>query len=347
MNSSIKYQTIFYGILMLIVFALSLLIFWPFLVVLVLAAMISVILSPLDQRIRSVVKSSNLSALITILLLIVLIVVPLSFIGNQLINEAQGLYARLSSGSVVSLDYITAKFESVVQRYIPTFTFDAKAYLSGFSSWIVDRLGGIFSGTLDLAVKFMLMLVALFYFLRDGKKFKESILLISPFPEGKDKIVLGSLNEAIRSVMLGSVIIALIQGVLSGLGFYMFGVPNATLWGTVAGIGSLVPGVGTGLVWIPAVIYLFFYGTGIYWILQLVWSVVFVGLIDNFLGPIILNKGINIHPILILFSILGGLQFFGPEGFLLGPLVVSMLFALLRIAQPEEGSAISKKKASK
>ncbi len=344
MNSSIKYQTVFYGILILIVFTLSLLIFWPFLVVLVLAAMLSVILAPVDKQIKSVVKSTNISALITILLLVVLIVVPLSFIGNQIINEAQDLYASLSSGSVVSIDYITDKFEVVVQKYIPSFNFDARTYLTGFSSWIVDRLGGIFSGTLDLAVKFILMLVALFYFLRDGKHFKENILLISPFPEDKDKVVIRSLKEAIRSVMLGSVIIAVIQGVLSGIGFYMFGVPNATLWGTVAGITSLIPGVGTGLVWIPAVIYLFFYGTGIAWILQMVWAVIFVGLIDNFLGPIILNKGINIHPILILFSILGGLQFFGPEGLLIGPLVISLLFALIKIVGPVESATSGKDK---
>lgn len=333
MNTSTRYQIILYVAILSAVGVLSVLIFWPYLIVLALAGMISVLLTPINQRLRNNLGSPTLSALITLLLLVVLIVLPLIFVGNQIINEAQGLYVKISSGSSISLDYTTAKIEASIQKYVPGFKLDARSYFAGFSSWIVDRLGGIFSSTLDIFVKFILMLVALFYLLRDGDKFKKDLIALSPFPENKDTLVMNSLRDSINSVLLGSVVIAVIQGALSGLGFFIFGVPNATLWGTVAGIASLIPGIGTGLVWIPAVTYLFFYGSGVAWIGQLVWSVIFVGLLDNFLGPIILNKGINIHPILILFSILGGLQFFGPEGFLLGPLVVSLLFALLRVSQ--------------
>lgn len=333
MNSTVhaRYQTVFFSIVFLAIGILSALIFWPFLTPLALAGIIAILVSPIYKRIVKAIKSESVASVITILLLVVLILAPLTVITNQIIIEAQGLYTSVTSGDAISIDALTSKIEVIVQKYIPDFRINTREYLSVFASWVVDRLGGIFSGTLDLLIKFVLGLVALFYFLRDGEEFKKQIISFSPLSEDKDKMVSDSLKASINSVLVGSLAVALVQGLLSGIGFAIFGVPNATLWGTVAGVAALVPGVGTALVWIPSVIYLFFYGTSGIWIAQLLWSVILVGLIDNFLAPFIINKGVNIHPLLILFSILGGLQFFGAEGFLLGPLVVGLLFALIRI----------------
>lgn len=337
MNSTIhaRYQSIFFGVLFLTIGVLSALIFWPFLIPLALAAIIAVLVLPAYKKVLKSIKSESVSSAIIIVLLIILILAPVVMITNQIIAEAQGLYGSVTSGDAVSVDMLTSKAESVVQKYVPDFKINTREYLSVFAAWVVDHLGGLFSGTLDFLVKFVLALVALFYFLRDGDEFKKQILSFSPLSEDKDKMILASIKSSIKSVLIGSLAVAAVQGILSGIGFAIFGVPNATLWGTVAGVAALVPGVGTALVWIPAVIYLFFYGgTGI-WIAQLLWSVILVGLIDNFLAPFIINKGVNIHPLLILFSILGGLQFFGAEGFLLGPLVVGLLFALIRIVKME------------
>lgn len=337
MNSTVhaRYQTVFFGLVFLSIGVLSVLIFWPFLIPLALAGIIAILVSPVYQKILKSVKSESLSSAITILLLVILILAPLAMITNQIIIEAQGLYGSVTSGEAISVDLITTKIEVAVQKYVPDFRINTREYLSAFASWIVDRLGGIFSGTLDLIIKFVLALVALFYFLRDGDQFKKQILSFSPLSEDKDKMIANSIKASINSVLVGSLAVAVVQGILSGIGFALFGVPNATLWGTVGGVAALVPGVGTALVWIPAVVYLFFYGSSGIWIAQLLWSVILVGLIDNFLAPFIINKGVNIHPLLILFSILGGLQFFGAEGFLLGPLVVGLLFALIRIVKME------------
>ncbi|MDQ5912069.1 MAG: hypothetical protein QG568_282 [Patescibacteria group bacterium] len=337
MNSTIhaRFQTVFFSIVFLAVGILSALIFWPFLTPLALAGIVAILVSPIYRKILKSVTSPSVASIITIFLLVVLILAPLAIITNQIITEAQGLYVAVSSGETISIDVITSKIEIVVQKYVPDFRINTREYVSVFASWVVDRLGGIFSGTLDLLIKFVLALVALFYFLRDGEQFKKQIMSFSPLSEDKDKMISDSLKASISSVLVGSLAVALVQGTLSGIGFALFGVPNATLWGTVAGVAALVPGVGTALVWIPAVVYLFFYGSAGIWIAQLLWSVILVGLIDNFLAPFIINKGVNIHPLLILFSILGGLQFFGAEGFLLGPLVVGLLFALIRIVKSE------------
>lgn len=243
------------------------------------------------------------------------------------------MYVSVVSGSAVSVDYMTHKFEGLVQRFSPGFTVNTREYLAGFTSWIANKLGGVFTGTIDLAVKVVLSLIALFYFLRDGKQVKEKLLVLSPLSDDKDLSLIHSVKLAIKSIFLGSLVVALVQGILTGVGFVLFGIQNFALWGSVAAVAALVPGVGTALVWVPAVIYLYFYGSTGMWIALLLWSVFLVAMVDNFISPFIINKGMDAHPLLILFSILGGVQFFGPEGVLMGPLVLSLLFALARIAE--------------
>ena len=115
------------------------------------------------------------------------------------------------------------------------------------------------------------------------------------------------------------------------VGFWIFGVPNAILWGSFAAIAALIPGIGTALVLTPAILFLFARGEIFSAIGLLAWGVGVVGLIDNFLGPRLMGRGIELHPLIILLSVLGGIGFFGPIGFLLGPLIVSLFFALLDI----------------
>src|SRR6185369_1295230 len=108
-------------------------------------------------------------------------------------------------------------------------------------------------------------------------------------------------------------------------------VPHPALWGSFAVIAALIPGIGTSLIIVPGVLYLFFTSTNLYALGLFIWGVLAVGLIDNYLGPILVHRGVNIHPFLILLSVMGGLIFFGPIGFIAGPLVVALLFALLEI----------------
>jgi len=133
----------------------------------------------------------------------------------------------------------------------------------------------------------------------------------------------------VNSVVKGSLIVGVVQGVLTGVGFALFGVPNPALWATIAAIASLIPTIGTGLVLIPGISYLFLVGASSNAIGLIIWGVFAVGLVDNFLGPKLIERGVKIHPFLILLSVLGGIGLFGPIGFLAGPLILSWLFALL------------------
>ncbi|MES3005341.1 MAG: AI-2E family transporter [Patescibacteria group bacterium] len=333
-------QNVYFLGILGVVLILSICIFWPFLTVIALAVMMALVLGPVYDRATKFARGSkNIGALLTILFLVVVIILPLTFVAAQIFQETQGIYTHLTSSNEVSIDQLSNSIQQRVSAIAPDFNLNIREYAAAASAWIVARLGSFFSSTLDFVLKLILALVALFYFLRDGDKFREHISALSPLPQGEDETIIKSLKTSVKSVVVGSLIIALVQGLLAGIGFAIFGVPNPSLWGTVAAIGSLIPGVGTAIVWIPATIYLFVTGGSSYmWLGQLLWSVLLVGTIDNFLSPFLLEKGINIHPILILFSILGGLQFFGPEGFLLGPLVLSLLFALVRVYQHSSGS---------
>ncbi len=340
MNPKVK-QTIFYIIAFVVIIILSVAIFRPYLMALAVAVMLAVILEPLYKRILSKVKSPNGAATITVALLLIVIIVPLILIGNQIINEGQGLYERLSSGDssyadYVSFDVISERIETAVQPYIPTFTFEPKQYLEAFTTWITGHLQGVFSGTIDLGIKFILGLVALFYFLRDGEEFKKNMLAFSPLSATKDKIIIDSLESAIHSVLVGSILVAIIHGFINGIGLALVGVPNFTLWAVAAAIASFVPFIGPAIVWIPSVIYLYFYGWSGAWVVLLIWSIFFTVVMNNFLVPLIFNRGIRIHPIFVLFAILGGLQLFGPAGFLVGPLVISLLFVLIKVVELSE-----------
>jgi predicted PurR-regulated permease PerM len=196
---------------------------------------------------------------------------------------------------------------------------------------VVDNLGRIFSSTASLALGLFISLVALFYLLRDGKRFKKTIMEASPLADKYDEQIMDKIERAVNSVIRGSLFTSLIKGVLATIGFMIFGIDHALLWGTLTAIVSLLPGIGAGITIIPAVVYLLVVdkigaaiGLG-------VWGVIVIGLVDNILMPIIVGQGFRVHPLFVMLSVIGGIMFFGPVGLFLGPLVIALFSALLEI----------------
>lgn len=318
-------------------------IFRPFLIALVLAAMFAAALYPLYQRIyRRMSGSPGLAAFITILVLIVCVLGPFTLITMQIVNDAQQAYASLSSGT--GRTYLNTVFQyinDIATRYTPSlalpaaseFSISIEQWIKSGLQWLIQNLGGASGWITRFVGNLFVFLIALYYLLRDGATLRQLIMRMSPLADADDEIVFTRLKLAIHSIIRGSLIIALIQGILTGLGFAFFGVPNSVLWGVVAAFSALIPGIGTSLVLVPGIIYLFVTGAMIPAIGLLVWSGIAVGLIDNFLGPRLVGKGMRLHPLMVLLSVFGGLAFFGPVGVFLGPLCISLLFALLSIYQ--------------
>lgn len=335
-------QPYFLIILITISSVLAFFIFRPFLIALVLAVVFAVVLQPLYRIVlRGLNNSPGLAAFITMLISVACILVPLTFITIQVADEAQGLYSSIvNNGRETSLNTVIKFISDTVNQYVPSLalsTTDISAsvdeYVKSGLEWLVHNLGGAFGGIAKLLVSLFIFLVALYYFLRDGDKLKRTVINFSPLADTDDNTVLSRLEQAINSVIRGSLTIAIIQGVLTSIGFAIFGVPNSILWGVVAGFSALIPGIGTSLVLAPGIAYLFIVGATVPAIGLAIWSVVAVGLIDNLLGPRLVGKGMQIHPLIVLLSVFGGIAFFGPAGIFLGPLCTSLLFALVSIHQ--------------
>jgi predicted PurR-regulated permease PerM len=317
-------------------FVLSFFIFRPFLYALVLAMIFAVVFQPIYQKIKTFVRGQQgLAALVTILIVVVFIFTPLVFLGIQLFKEAEQLYFSLANGG--GKDVIL----NILNNLRSDFNIDQ--YLKQGLDWLIQRLGSIFSGFAKIMASSFIFLIALYYLLKDGYKLKASIIALSPLLDANDEIILKKLEMAINSVMRGNLLIALIQGTMTMAGFVIFGVPNAVLWGSVAAVAALIPGIGTALVLIPAIVFLFLQNETFYGIGLIAWGMGAVGLIDNFLGPKLIGRGMHLHPLIILLSVFGGIAFFGPIGFLLGPLTATLLFALLDIYS----SLILKEKCTK
>jgi predicted PurR-regulated permease PerM len=171
--------------------------------------------------------------------------------------------------------------------------------------------------------------IALYFMLKDGGRFKKRVVEISPLPDSQDEEIIGKTKAAINSVIRGAVILAIIQGVTACIGYFIFGVPNAVLWGGVTAFAAMIPGIGTALVLTPMIIYMIITGSTGSAIGLILWGFFAVGLIDNFFGPKLWGMGMRVHTFFILISVLGGIQLFGLVGFVLGPVIISFFFALL------------------
>lgn len=326
-----KLQTYFFGFLMLATTILMGLVFYPFIGILALAGVFAIAFQPLYEKIKSVLKIDWLSSLAVILILAVFIIIPLILIGWQIFQEAQGLYLELATNKILYLDKVNTLIEEPLKAFIPNFSVDFGSYIEKMLGWFVGNMGPLVSGATQTFFDVLLTIIALFFFLKDNEKIKKVLIKISPLDDVYDNLILSKLDGAINSVMKGSLLIAIIQGIMAGLGFWAFGIPSPTFWGTVGVVASLVPGLGTTLVILPAVIYLFLSGSYLMALGLAIWGAVIVGSMDQVLRPIIFKQGVPTHPIFILFAVFGGLSLFGPLGLVFGPVILSFYLTLLEI----------------
>lgn len=334
-----KFQIVFFFLFIVGIIALNFFIFLPYLSTLFLALVFAIIFDPLYERILALFRGKKtLSALFSVFLVLIIIVGPISFFGTLLFQEASDLYVDILSGGGQggTIHGTLNVIEHYIARFSPGFSFSSTeggiaSYTEQGLSWLLDHMTVFFGGFMKVAFGLFLMLLALFYFFRDGKKFIDSLVDLSPLSDSSDRRLVERVFVAVNSVVRGHLVIGILQGLMTGFGLFLFGVPSPVIWGFVAAIASLVPTIGTSLVLIPGIVFLVLSGSVGSAVGLIVWGVLAVGLIDNLLGPSLIERGIKIHPLLILLSALGGLSLFGPVGFLAGPVVLSLLFALLDI----------------
>ncbi|MCR4286070.1 MAG: AI-2E family transporter [Candidatus Kaiserbacteria bacterium] len=308
------------------------LLFAPFLGALSLAAIVVTVCYPVHRQIKQrIVKNKTVAALLSLLFVIIVVVVPLAILSSLILREAVSVYSVINSSEQVTVIHSLSVVEGVVQKVIPGFTLDIASVIQQAASFVVTHFVGLFTATASTVFLFFIALIASFYFFRDGRYFTKYVIQLSPLRDSYDERILDRLATAVRTVAIGTVFVAMVQGILTALGLSIFGFDRAILWGCIAAVGALVPGVGTSIVFIPSVLFLLMTGSQLSALLLGIWGVVAVGLIDNLLGPYVMSRGNDVHPFLILLSVLGGIAMFGPIGFILGPVILSFFLVLLEI----------------
>lgn len=309
---------------------------WPFVTVIALSAALSVVFWPVYRFIHTRLfqkKLSWLAALLTVVVFVALLCVPIFFIGLTVLEQSKNIYGWVvEQGNVNAL---MTKLNMWLNSALSGEAVSIEDRVAEITSRFTESIGAVFAATISTIFSLFLVILSMFYFLKDGSKWRTTILRMSPLSEGSNQRVLDRLRSAVRGVVAGYLLIALVQGTLMGVGLWLFGVPNAALWGVFAGIASLVPTVGTALVSIPAIIYLFSIGSSGAAFGFMVWAATLVGSIDNLLNPIVVGAKIDIHPLLVLFAVLGGLALLGPVGILIGPLIISFAYALVGVYRSE------------
>ncbi len=335
-----KVQTYFYFGILIVVAALVIFMFLPFLTSIVLAATFAVVLRPVFRYFCRILKGSEgWAAFITVILATLIVLGPLSWFGTLVFNEAKDVYVKLSANGLGDLAIF---IESLMRRFFSETSFASGAeisrltanlndYLQQFLVWVLQNTGAIFSSVARAAFAVLIGMITLYYLLKDGTHARQKIMAISPLSDRHDQEIFNKLARAVDAVVKGVLAIALIQAIMTGVGLAVFGVPHPALWGSVAMLGALIPAIGTSLITVPAVLYLLFTGHIGAGIGLAIWAALGIGLIDNILSPRLMSRGVRVHPLLVLLSVLGGLSLFGPSGFVLGPVVISLLFALLDI----------------
>lgn len=339
-----RVQTTFFIGLTLVVFAIVFFIFKPYLTPLFLAFVFYLVFKPLHRLVdRTCHGRKWLSALLTLVLIIVLVLIPFLVFGSLLFDDARNLYIALATGNYGTgvLQSLQDTIGSYVAVIAPGFTVDVSAYVSQVLGWVVDNIGSLFSGFVHFVIGLALMLLALFYFFKDGESFKQKLLLYSPLDDAYDRDIFNHVERAVNSVVRGSLFVALVQGLLIAVGFWFTGIPDPVIWGAVGIVAALIPSVGTSLVMAPGILFLFFTGNLMQAGILFVWGALVVGMADNILRPMLITRSVPIHPLLILLSVLGGIGLFGLVGFVAGPVIVSLLYVLVGLYPHIVGSAQS------
>jgi predicted PurR-regulated permease PerM len=312
-------------------------ILYPFLTMVILAGAFAVVLTPVYLWMRRKVARGIpwLASALTVATFLIIMCIPLFFVGSVVFEQAQNAYQFIVENNT-NTNTIVSRLDISINKVMPNgFVFDTSAKVHEIGVFLSNNIARFFTSTFNSILMFILMVLTIFYLLKDGDHWKKSLMNISPLSENHMLEILSKLKSAINRILRGSFLIAIIQGVLISVGFTIFGVPSAALWGVVAGVASFIPTFGTSIVSIPAILFLFFSDMRTEALGLLIWSGVLIGLIDNALSPYFISKNTEIPSLFILFSILGGISLMGPLGVLIGPLVLSLLYSLVSIYRKE------------
>jgi predicted PurR-regulated permease PerM len=336
-------------------FCLALILYAAFLVLspfaqpLAWAAIFAILLTPVNQWLRRWIRWDTPRALITCLLAALILVGPVAALTTVLIGEAvSGLRYVQENINRVPVDPSSWGFlgdayawlESALGQWVelpdyrdlvqvPDLRTTIGSTAQGLSQWLLGHSSALITNLASFGLSFAVMVLSLFYLLRDGDRLVKGFVELVPIAVEDKRLMVERVQVVIISSVYGGVVVALVQGVLGGLAFWLIGLRSPVLWATVMAFLSFLPVVGPALVWVPAAIVLALQGRWVAGLVLVVWGAVVVGLADNFLRPMLIAGRVKMHPLLTFLAVLGGISAFGFLGLFLGPVLVAIVQALV------------------
>ena len=330
--------TIFLGATALVVY-LCLLILGPFLNVLAWSTVLAIAFHPVHERLVRRTARVSLSALICSALVVVVLVIPLLFMIGVAVNQLLALRYYLQQtttegGTIPVLAPFQQSFEWVSSRL----GIDTAAVVA----WIEQNANelarvtaeyslAIAANVTSVVVSFIFTIFAMFLLFRDGERIVAAIVDVLPFERARSEAMLVHIRDVIYGSVYGVIVIALLQGTLCGLMFWILGIPSAALWGTITVLTSVLPLVGAAAVWVPGTVFLVFSGHWVKAIVLAVWGTAVISGVDNFLRPKLVGGRVGLNELVMFFALLGGLQVFGVLGIVLGPVVFAVAASILEV----------------
>jgi len=340
------FARLFFGVITLTVLYFSYLVVKPYLIDIFMALVIFFTARPLHRALsRALFGMRTLASLITCLILALVILIPLfslvSIIANQALEFSGVVRQGMRDGQL--WQWVTAKVNALhawlIHLNLPLPPEQIKleqiiqTVVTRSSEFIYTNAIGLLKGFTYFFLDLVLVLFIAFFMFLQGDDFIEEIKKLSPLDAAHNEEIFRETEVTIKATLWGTVIVAFVQGILGGVGFWIFGLPQPAFWGTVMIPAAVIPVVGSAIIWGPAAVYLIVMGHVGPGVGLIIWGGVLVSVIDNLLKPLLMKGSRSTPSIFILFSILGGITYFGMIGFILGPLILSFLLSLLRIYQ--------------
>jgi predicted PurR-regulated permease PerM len=307
----------------------------PFLSAITWAMALAVIAHPLHDLLERRTGRPNLAALLAVVLVTIILIVPGIFLIDHAIREAAAglreLQAYFGSDrwrSAISEERPIGKVVSWLDA-----NFDLAETVKSTAAAISKRLPKVLAASVQSLVLLIIMLFTLFYFFRDHKRLIERMIRLLPLPDREIQMLFSATADAIYATIYGRFTVATVQGALGGLMFGILGLRAPLLWALLMMLFSLVPMLGAFIIWVPAAIILAIKGSWVKALVLALWGVFVIGLIDNFLYPLIVGDRLRLHSLLVFFSALGGVAAFGTSGIVLGPVILAVTIGLLRLWQ--------------
>jgi predicted PurR-regulated permease PerM len=319
-------------------------ILWPFYGAILWATILAIVFAPVNRRLLDALPGRrNLAALVTVLIIVGIVLLPLALTAASLVSEATSIYDRIQSGQLDLgrilqrfLDALPSWASSILGRFGVTDVGDIQsrllALLKEGSQFFATQAVLVGQSTANFIISLFIMVYLLFFLLRDGGALAARIKNAVPLRSEQKRALFEKFGVVVRAMVKGTILVAIVQGTLGGLIFWLLGIHAPVLWGVMMAFLSLLPALGAAVVWFPVALYLLATGALMKGLVLIAFGAGVIGLVDNLLRPYLVGKDTAMPDYVVLISTLGGIAIFGLNGFVIGPLIAAMFIAVWDIA---------------